>query len=61
MAVEVARGLLAQLGTLALMAGGLVLIIGGTTVVGRAWAGRLILIGVVLAVVGGLVTPDWLP
>ena len=61
MPVEVIRTLLAQLGTLSLMAGGLVLIVGGTTVVGRAWAGRLILIGVVLAVVGGLVTQDWLP
>lgn len=61
MTVELARALLAQLGTLAFAAAGFVLIVAGVFPSVRAWAGRLMLLGALLAVVAGLVTPDWLP
>ena len=61
MSVELVRTLLAQLGTLAFVAAGFVLIVAGVSATGRAWFGRLMLLGVVLAIVAGLVTPEWLP
>ena len=61
MSVELVRTLLAQLGTLAFVSAGFVLIIAGVSATGRAWFGRLMLLGVVLAIVAGLVTPEWLP
>ena len=61
MSVELVRTLLAQLGTLAFVSAGFVLIIAGVSSTGRAWFGRLMLLGVVLAIVAGLVTPEWLP
>jgi hypothetical protein len=61
MSVEVVRALLAQLAALAFVAGGFALILAGAFSTGRTWAGRLLLLGVVLAVVAGLVTPAWLP
>ena len=61
MSVELVRTLLAQLGTLAFVAAGFVLIIAGVSTTGRAWAGRLLLLGVLLAVVASFVNPEWLP
>jgi hypothetical protein len=61
MSVELVRTLLAQLGTLTFVAAGFVLILAGVFPAARAWAGRLMLLGALLAVVAGLVTPDWLP
>jgi uncharacterized membrane protein len=61
MSVQVASAVLAQLAVLAFVAGGFALILAGGFQSGRTWAGRLLLLGVVLAVVAGLVTPEWLP
>lgn len=61
MSVDLVRALLAQLGTLVFVAAGFVLIVAGVSSAGWAWAGRLMLIGVLMAVVAGLVTPEWLP
>lgn len=61
MSIDLVRALLAQLGTLVFVAAGFVLIVAGVSSAGRAWAGRLMLIGVLMAVVAGLVTPEWLP
>lgn len=61
MSIDLVRTLLAQLGTLAFVMAGFVLMIAGVSGIGRVWAGRFMLVGVVLAVVAGLVTPEWLP
>lgn len=61
MSVEIVRSLLTELAVLAFMASGFLLIIAGAFATTRAWAGRLMLVGVVLAVVAGLITPEWLP
>lgn len=61
MSVDLVRTLLTQLGTLAFVVAGFVFMIAGATGTGRAWGGRFMLVGVVLAVVAVLVTPEWLP
>ena len=61
MSVQLTSAVLAQLAVLAFVAGGFALILAGGFQSGRIWAGRLLLLGAFLAVVGGLVTPEWLP
>ena len=61
MSVDLVRTLLTQLGTIAFVFAGFSLIIAGASGSGRTWAGRLILVGVLLAVVASLVSPGWLP
>lgn len=61
MSVDIVRAVLGQFALLTVMASGFLLIVAGAFGTGRSWAGRLILVGVVLAVVAGLVTSEWLP
>ena len=61
MSDEVVSALVAQVAVLAFVASGFALMLSGLFHGGRTWAGRLFLLGVFLAVVAGLVTPEWLP
>ena len=61
MSAEVVSVLVAQFAVLAFVASGFALMLSGLFHGGRTWAGRLFLLGVFLAVVAGLVTPEWLP
>lgn len=61
MSFELIQALLAQLGVLAIMFGGLLLIVLGTTSFGRVWFKRLVWLGILFAVVAGIITPAWLP
>ncbi len=61
MSIELVRALLAQLGVLAFVVAGFVLIVSGMVPSARRWAGRFMLLGLLFAVVASLVTPDWLP
>lgn len=61
MSVELMRGLLVQLGILSFVAGGFLLMFSGVFPAIRGWAGRFLLLGMLFAVVAGLVNPGWLP
>ena len=61
MSAELVSSLLVQLGALAFVAGGFLLIVSGMFPGARGWAGRMLLLGLLFAVVAGLVTPEWLP
>jgi hypothetical protein len=60
-AIDLVKGLFAQLALLSLMVAGFTLMIGGFWSGGRRWAGRFALLGILFAIVAGTVTPEWLP
>ena len=58
---DLASSLVAQLATLTFVAGGLALVVAGSSPGGRRFAWRMLSVGVLLAVVAGLIAPEWLP
>lgn len=61
MSVHLIRFLFGHIGVLALVVAGLVLIVAGSSATGRRWAGRLVLLSVLLTVVAGFINQGWLP
>ena len=61
LSVEDAQAILTFLGTLGIIAGGFLLMVGGLMPSARAWAVRFLLVGALFAGAAALVTPEWLP
>lgn len=59
--VNEVRMILQQLGILGFVGAGCCLMLSGLARGARRWAGRLALLGLLFAIVAGLVTPEWLP
>ncbi len=61
MPVNFVRFLIGHIGVLAFVGAGFVLIVAGSSAVGRRLAGRLVLLSILLTVVVGLINRGWLP
>lgn len=59
--VVLIKGLVGQLAALSFVVAGFALMINGLWPGARRWAGRFGLLGILLAVVAGMITSDWLP